>query len=425
MAFRIEALHLPLIRLNPNNNKVMKKTTLLLLGGLTLGMISCSDDDDDKDMNVVAPATYAFERDGSSTVSYSGQTTRIAMATELVDAFGDATNTPAKLLEMWANETASGQDADPFSDPALNSSTKSVKSKVAASRDFFASNTVDAAAIKADFESWINAQFSEVWPKSGEAASAGQAGQIADGSKARYVSAKGLEYNQAFNKGLIGGLMADQMVNNYLSPSVLDDGSNRADNDAGTIAEGKTYTTMEHKWDEAYGYLFGLSTDGANPLATLGEDKFLNKYLSRVEGDADFAGIAQKIYDAFKLGRAAIVAKNYTMRDAQADIIQKEVAHVIAVRAIYYLQQGKKALADGNWGGAFHDLSEGFGFVYSLQFLQNPSSNTAYFSKSTVDGYLSTLMSGNGFWDVTAAELDQISDAIADKFDFTVAQAAE
>ena len=48
-------------------------------------------------------------------------------------------------------------------------------------------------------------------------------------------------------------------------------------------------------------------------------DSFLNKYLSRVEGDSDFAGIAEEIYNAFKLGRAAIVAKDYTTRNVQAD----------------------------------------------------------------------------------------------------------
>ena len=50
-----------------------------------------------------------------------------------------------------------------------------------------------------------------------------------------------------------------------------------------------------------------LEEDETAPV--LGVDSFLSKYLDKVEGDSDFAGIADDIYDAFKLGRAAIVAK--------------------------------------------------------------------------------------------------------------------
>ena len=139
-----------------------------------------------------------------------------------------------------------------FSDATLNESTKSIKSKVAASRDFFSANSAESAQIKADIQSWIEAQASEVSPNNNQLASAGTPGQIADEAAVRYVNAKGLEYNQAVNKSLIGALMVDQMVNNYLSTSVLDEGDNRPDNDDGIVAEGKVYTTMEHKWDEAY-----------------------------------------------------------------------------------------------------------------------------------------------------------------------------
>jgi len=395
----------------------------VLIGILSLS--SCKDDDKDMKAEVVVPATYSFERDGASTVSFEGQTTRIQMGKELIDAMIDFNVSEEILLEMYSNETANGGgDANPFSDAALNESTKSIRSKVAASADLFSSNTVDAASIKQDFATWISAQVTEVFPNENELAAAGQAGQIADGTSTRYVNAKGLEYNQAVNKGLIGGLMTDQALNNYLGTAVLDAGENRADNDAGTLADGKTYTNMEHKWDEAYGYLYGTSVDAANPNATIGnDDSFLNKYIGRVEGDSDFAGIADEIYDAFKLGRAAIVARNYTVRDEQAAIIREKISTVIAVRAVYYLQQGKNALANGNTGGAFHDLSEGFGFVYSLQFTRQNNSGAAYFTKAEVDGFISQLTNGNGFWDLDAATLDSISEAIADKFSFTVAQA--
>ena len=295
------------------------------------------------------------------------------------------------------------------------------RSKTAASTDLFSANTTDATAIKNQFDTWIAEQVSDVFPSWSEDASAGVAGKIqeAGGGSTRYVNGKGLELNQAINKGLIGGLMADQMLNNYLGTAVLDAGTNTADNDAEILADGKNYTTMEHKWDEGFGYLYGAD-DQENP--TLGADSFLNKYLARVEGDTDFQGISATIYDAFKLGRAAIVNKDYLTRDAQVDIIREHVSKIIAIRAVYYLQQGKANLG-ADWASAFHDLSEGFGFIYSLQFTRKPATNAAYFSTSEVNGFISTLTIGNGFWDITADQLDTMSETIAARFGFTVSQA--
>ena len=403
----------------------MRMKPLILLAFGLVFLASCDDEmPRSEEITIENPTTYEFLRNNESTVSFSGQTARINMGTELIGAMMDFDKTTESLLEMYANQTASGADANPYADASLNESTKSVKSKVAASSDFFSTNSAESARIKSDIGSWIVAQVEEVFPNKDVLAESGRAGQIADGSSVRYVSAKGLEYNQAVNKSLIGALMVDQILNNYLSISVLDAGDNMANNDADIVAEGKSYTSMEHKWDEAYGYLFGLARDESNPLATLGEDSFLNKYLSRVNDDSDFENIASDIFEAFKLGRAAIVAKDYQVRDQQAEIIRDRLAQVIAVRAIYYLQSGKNAIASDDLGGAFHDLSEGFGFVYSLRFLRQANSSNPYFTREDVDGFVNMLTEGNGFWDIDAATLDSMSDIIADKFDFTVAQAA-
>jgi len=100
---------------------------------------------------------------------------------------------------------------------------------------------------------------------------------------------------------------------------------------------------------------------------------------------------------------------------------------VIAVRAVYYLQQGKNGIANGDMGGAFHDLSEGLGFVFSLQFTRQSNNVSPYLSKAEVDGFIDELLdeSSNGFWGLSTETLENISTEIADKFDFTLAQAAE
>jgi hypothetical protein len=402
----------------------MKKILLLLFPAVLI--VSSCDNEDNPKPSVEAPATYVFERNGQTTVSFSGQTTRIQMGEELVSALKDFSSSEELLLEMFRNAKADGSDANPFSDANLNNATQSIKSKTAASRDFFFTNAADASLIKADFETWINKQVDETFPNENVAAAPGVAGQIADGSSTRYVSAMGLEYDQLVNKGLIGALMVDQALNNYLGTAVLDEGSNRADNDNEVLADGSNYTTMEHKWDEAYGYLYGTSADSADPNATIGsDDSFLNKYIGRLEGDEDFAGVAADLFEAFKLGRAAIVAKDYDLRDEQANIIREKVSVVIAVRAVYYLQQAKIAIADKNFGPAFHDLSEGYGFIYSLQFTRRPNTDQPYFTKAEVDGMLSKLLGDgpNGLWDVQTGTLDDLSETIAGQFDFSVAEA--
>ncbi|MEP3836091.1 MAG: DUF4856 domain-containing protein [Algibacter sp.] len=397
----------------------MKKIVLSLF---VLGSVitSCSNDDDGNvETKVTAPSTYEFTREGNSTVSYSGQTTRILMAEEVVSALKVETNTEATIDAMFAHVAG----ANDFSDADLNASDKSVRSKLAASTDYFSANTTEANEIKADFDTWIEEQVNTVFPSWSVTASVGVAGalQQAGGGTTRYINAKGLEYNQAFAKGLIGGLMIDQILNNYLSPAVLDAGTNIEDNDNGVLEAGKTYTSMEHKWDEAFGYLYGNEADATNPV--LDVDQFLSEYLDRVEADEDFAGIASSIYDAFKLGRAAIVAGEYSVRDAQAEIIKENISVIPAVRAVYYLQSGKNKLGVDD-ASAFHGLSEAYGFIYSLQFTRQPNSTEPYLSKTEVDGYLAQLMDGNGFWDVSAETLDSISNEISATFGFTTEAAA-
>ncbi|PLB18043.1 MAG: hypothetical protein TRG1_3131 [Flavobacteriaceae bacterium FS1-H7996/R] len=383
-------------------------------------MTSCSNDDDNNSNQIETPATYVFTRDGSSTVSFGGQTTRITMAGELVSALKVNTNTAEQLQAMF--EHVEGNDD--FSEADLNASNKNVRSKVAASKDYFSANTTVSNAIKADFDGWIAEQANTVFVNWDLAATAGSAGQIQQlgGGSIRYVNGKGLELNQAVAKGLIGGLMADQMLNNYLSTSVLDEGSNIVNNNDDIVEAGKSYTTMEHKWDEGYGYLYGAEEDPAVP--TLQADSFLNSYLRQVDADSDFAGIADAIYEAFKLGRAAIVAKEYDVRDAQVQIIRENISKVIAVRAVHYLQAGKASLAGNDNAKAFHELSEGFGFIYSLQFTRKPNTDVPYFTNTEVNAFVEDLMAGNGFWDVEAATLDAISAEIATEFGFTVNAAA-
>jgi len=403
----------------------MKKIFLTAIIG-ALALTSCTSDDDSPitDKNELEiPVNYTFQRDNNSTVDFNGQTARLQMSAELLSNFTDFDNASEELvLNMFSNENS------PFENASLNESSKSVKSKVAASDLYFSANSVESSEIKNDFDAYISGQFNSVKNNKDVLAEAGVAGQIADGSSVRYVNEKGLEYNQAFAKGLIGSLLLDQIANNYLSVAVLDAANNRANNDAGITEEDKPFTTMEHMWDEAYGYLYGdpsIPANDPNSVLNESEDRLLFSYLGQVDEDEDFSGLAESTFEAFKTGRAAIVAGDYQIRDEQVAIIRENLSKVIAVRAVHYLQGGKANLAENNYGHAFHELSEGFGFIYSLRFTNKPGTNMPYLSKEKIDMFKEQLLDGNGFWDVTPQTLDSISEEIAAAFGFSVAEAAE
>lgn len=380
---------------------------------------SCTNEDPIPTETVQSPGTYTFERNNATSISFSGQTTRIAMAEETFSAMLDPTQTLDGLNDRFAHV----QGNPSFTNSSLNSSDKNLRSKVAASADFYAGNTTVSATIRADFDSYLSRQVTEVFPVWNRVATPGNAGNLqqAGGGPIRYVNTKGLQYNQAWAKALIGGLMVDQIANNYVSAAVLDAGTNRADNDSDLLVSGKNYTTMEHYWDEAFGYLYGAEPDITNPVLTV--DNFLGQYLGRVERDTDFTGIATTIYDAFKLGRAAIVAKDYALRDQQAQIIQKQLSEIIGIRAVFYLENCKPHLGVDN-ARAFHALAEGYGFIYSLQFTRKPGTMEPYFTRAEVQVMLDQLMANNGFWDLTIPTIDSMSALIANRFDFTISQAS-
>lgn len=406
----------------------LKNILAIALPMLLVVITSCSDDDalaTNPEFNYTVPQTYVFERNGLTTVDYSGQTARIYMLEEMGNYIKtNATNgtpvDPAFLLEMYNNTN------NRFAGVGLNTSGKQLKDKTAASKDYFSlflggGSTSEQVSVRSIFE----ASFTTAAEAStGNVASQAVAGYYLDGSSKRLFASNGLEPQQIFLKGMMGACFMDQVVNNYLSKHKLDDASNREHNTNKVLEADKSYTTMEHNWDEAYGYIYG----GDNLTADSNVFKFWSSYINQVNADSDFNTLTTDINLAFRTGRAAIVANDYEVRDEQIDIIKTKLALVPAVRAVYYLQEGKAKLPQGDGGAkAFHALSEAYGFIMSLRYTNKPGTDAPYFSKTEVDEMLATLVSGTtGLWDIDnlSPKLDAVSTQIATKFGFTVAQAA-
>jgi len=399
----------------------MKFRNLLLasLPVITLFAVSCSDNDDTQGQsNLTVPETYTFERDGVTTVDFSGQSSRLLMLQEMGNYIKDQA-VASSLVDDVVLSNMYSNTGNPFTDANLNAATdKQLRNKTAASKDFFTNffgggSTLEQTEVRAFFET----QFDDAKAASqGAAASEGVAGTYLDGTSQRLYAANGLEPQQIILKGLMGACLMDQVVNHYLSTAVLDEGNNRENNTNKVLEADKNYTAMEHKWDEAYGYIYGA-----------GGGKFWDSYINQVNSDADFNTVKEAINLAFRKGRAAIVANDYATRDAQIAVIKKNLAKVSAVRAVYYLKDGKNKLAAGDNGiKAFHALSEGYGFIMALRYTNKPGTNAPYFSKTEVNAILDELMGGtNGLWDIDYldAHLDGLAEEIAQRFEFTVAQA--
>ena len=391
------------------------KTIWIILFGIIL--IGCNDETDtvtpdpdpdpdpvDPVITINIPSTYSFNRDGATTVSYGGQSSRLEMAAELSSYLNNEDKTKGALDSMFNLGVG-------FGNPALALSGNKIGNKTAAISK--ASSTV-----KPMFDALIDDVTTSVFPavRAATDASAGVAGIYTDpGDDGRTVkiNAKGHEINQLFTKGLMGALVCDQIIWGYLTPGKLDGGTNIADNDAGTVVDGKNYTTMEHYWDEGYGYLYGLEPDDLTS-AIEGPDVLVSKYLKKVDGSS-LPGIAKELYDAFKHGRAAIVAGDYTVRDEQAEIVKTKLSQIIGRKAADYLNSGAGKIEDGKWADAHHALSEGWGFILSLQFTKNPTTGEPYYTTAEVNAMLAEM---DDFWTVTPAALKSMASGIETKFGF-------
>ena len=354
-----------------------------ILSVVLVGFVfSCSDDDNDSPVTPDAPATYKFERNGASTVSYSGQTTRLDQADELYSALNSATSTEAAMDLMFGGD-ANGMSAG-FSNASLNGTTKLIRSKTSA--------YANTAANRDVFDSWIAEFANDVAPNLGgtDTASPGVAGDLGG----YQLNAAGQEIDQLFFKSLIGAFALDQIINNYITPSQLDSGTRRDDNTAGVLEDGKNYTTMEHKWDEGFGYLYGQVADIESnfglPVEGEATGNLLMKYFKKVE-EVYEPGIAETVYNAFIEGRHAITIADYAARDAAAATIKTELSKVIGYYAIHYLNDYLSKAGSGNIAGAHHSLSEGYGFMFSLQFT-NDGGDQPYMDRGT----LMYALSGEG-----------------------------
>jgi hypothetical protein len=325
--------------------KFLNKNVFVLIA-LASVLFSCEKEKED-----VAPpveeanlTSYAFTRNGFSTVEYSGQTTRMNMFDELSSYISLGNNGITLSVEamnnMFKNENA------PFADPSLNASSKNISSKT-----YVEDTTV--------FEQYFTNLAKSSKPMDSafiDTASMGTAGLLYsnDFSKHYLVDSNGVEWKQLIVKELMGAFLYYQITSVYLSADKI---GSSVDNSLSVT--GKYYTTMEHHFDEAFGYL-GVPTNFPT------NKEGIRYYGSYADQRNVVLGLNSKLMDAFIKGRQAIVDRDMAAKWEAVAEIKTNLELVIAGSAIHYLNE---AIANfGDNAIRCHTLSECLGFVKSLKY---------------------------------------------------------
>lgn len=365
---------------------------MLALVVSSLVMSSCNQDDDDP-VELDIPSTYTFEREGSTSVSYGGQTQRLdmmALMTSYMKTSNTVGSTPLdadQLKDMFANEN------NPFSGATF---TKDLESKCfqpdVAVFEGFMDNLADASAA------------------AGVAAN-GTSGVLVDnmGETEGYrVDQNGVEWTQVIEKGLMGAVFYYQAMESYLTS----DRMGVAGND--NLREGSNYTDMEHYFDEAFGY-FGVPADFPN-AATLDDARFWGKYCNKRDIGL-YPGINNTMSTAWRTGRAAIVAKDYETRDDVIQTIQNNWAKIIAATAVGYLREG---LSDSGetLKSQHHALSEAIGMMMSLKY-HFSGGNSKYppiHNYSEIELAISHVGPSTNLWELSDADINEAIEHVQSAF---------
>lgn len=343
-------------------------------------LTSCEEETTKQQVNTnTLPDTYNFEN-----VDHSGQDQRLDMLAEIT-AYLKSSNEGSAVdndvvLDMLTNDNYIWNKSE------LNSSTKQIADKV-------------EPGAGVGIENWIE-MLSRI---SGNInpGSNGTAGIVTSnsGTNQYLLSELGVEYAQLIEKGLMGALAYYQATAVYLSASMMD-----VENE--TVIDGKG-TTMQHHWDEAFGY-WGVPTDfGSADFTydnTASYHRFWAKYTNAVN---PILNCNSKLMKAFIKGRDAINNKDYDTRDEAIGEIRANWELVVAGMAIHYLNGAKADLVDDAL--RCHQLSKAAGFIWCLKF--NPE------AKLTDNEVNHILFDPLGkFYEVSVHDLNYAIDMLASSY---------
>lgn len=318
----------------------MKLTYLPLLGILILAACKKEKPEEETPIaNVCAADVYCFQRNGHSTVDYSGQTTRLLQMDEMIAYVKSAANgevlSSAQLLDMFSNGNGNGS--------AYFSEEAAVAGKALDNKCFLPS-------VSAYQQLFIEAAQTSATANIASNGVAGIATVTADPTKKYMLNANGFEYAQLLEKGLMGDIFYFQAFSTYLT--AVSSGSLQT-GIAVDPSAGKYYSEAEHAFDEAFGY-FGVPVDFPANTAGL---KYYGKYCN----GRNAAIASNDIMTSFLTARKALV--NGEVDQPSLQNISKHWQRIIAGTIIHYFIEAKET---EDLAVKCHVLSEAWAFMGNM-----------------------------------------------------------
>ena len=373
--------------------KLQWLAVLLTVASLFLAACGSDEEDDTEELEdgtatIAVPQVYVFDSrfmEGESSVSYSGQVVRNLLLQDLkstTDSVGKDGARPVAVSDLLKFYEY---------DDALNLKTLTTTGAISASESHYSALSTGKNLVgKISDEPVIgyNRTADDLvreWFK-GIADNSQDSDKL--GTPMAYTTDDGVDMSQMINKVLIGAVPYYQATGVYLGGLLERDNSEARD---GT----DPYTSMEHAWDEAFGY-FGAARDyfrySDEQLAGKVDDftfdsngdgsiDFKSEYnfgLSRNAGKRDKGGsgvdFTQQIFNAFLAGRTAItnqgtVEEISAHRQAAANGMEK----VIAATVVHYINDtlsdmSKLGTADENIANLNKHWAEMKGYTVALQY---------------------------------------------------------
>ncbi len=375
--------------------KIPSFSHLLLTAAALIFFTSSCDINDTGDDAINPPETYEFTRNGESTVAYPGQTDRLNMVTEMKAYVAQANQgdiiSEQDLIDMFENTGGNGGGNFSFT------SDRELKNKTFApdlDANLFTGIFADAEAASENGNAGVRAQN-------------GVAGLIERENSGNdiLVDAKGREFTQLIEKGLMGAVFYNQIYNVYLTDNRI--GPNVENEE---LEEGTNYTPKEHHFDEAFGY-FGAPADFSSPWPEAREDdaRFWANYANVSDDQIPFI---ETLMSNYILGRTAIVNKDQSALNEEVDNLYENLELLAAATAVHYINSTLAELSSGNQGEALHVLSEAWAFTNALKY-----SPRRKISLDEIDRILNTDFGENGnFWNVTANGLNNAKSTLVNVY---------
>ena len=368
------------------------KCSILLASAL---LIACGGGDDDNPVDsgsggsttIDIPTAYVFDsrfNEGESSVAYSGQIVRNLLLQDLkifIDNLGKEgaeSATVDDLLQFYAYDD--GLDLESLSTAGDMPVVENRYSSISTGKNLSGKISKDVVIGYGKTADELVREWFEII-----AANSQDADKL--GTPAVYTDDNGVDLTQMINKVLIGAVPYYQATGVYLGGLLEDEN--------GSAAEGKSYTEMEHHWDEAFGY-FGSARDysrysDAQLAGSVGDYTFdsngdgqidfkseYNFGLSRNAGKRDKGGTGVNftgdIFAAFLAGRTLIVNQGSASDiAAQRELAANGMEKVIAATVVHYVNDTLSDMAalgtdDENRVNLNKHWAEMKGFTVALQY---------------------------------------------------------